>query len=62
MRPSKKIGIILGVLLLALPALGTDLAILRNGFSIRHERRETVGAATRLYLGRPRILSPMMVR
>jgi hypothetical protein len=51
MRPSKKIGIILGVLLLALPALGTDLAILRNGFSIRHERRETVGAATRLYLG-----------
>ena len=39
------------MLLLALPALGTDLAILRNGFSIRHERRETVGAATRLYLG-----------
>jgi len=39
------------VLLLALPALGTDLAILRNGFSIRHERRETVGGATRLYLG-----------
>jgi hypothetical protein len=51
MRPSKKIGIILGVLLLALPALGTDLAILRNGFSIRHERRETVGAATRLSPG-----------
>jgi len=51
MRPSKKIGIVLGVLLLALPALGTDLAILRNGFSIRHEHRETVGAATRLYLG-----------
>ena len=39
------------MLLLALPALGTDLAILRNGFSIRHERRETVGGATRLYLG-----------
>ncbi|MGH9549566.1 MAG: lytic transglycosylase domain-containing protein [Terriglobales bacterium] len=51
MRPSKKIGIVLGVLLLALPALGADLAILRNGFSIRHERRETVGPATRLYLG-----------
>ena len=51
MRPSKKIGIVLGVLLLALPALGAELAILRNGFSIRHERRETVGAATRLYLG-----------
>ena len=41
----------LAVLLLALPALGADLAILRNGFSIRHERRETVGSATRLYLG-----------
>ncbi len=51
MRPSKKIGIVLGVLLLALPALGADLAILHNGFSIRHERRETVGSATRLYLG-----------
>ena len=51
MRPSKKIGIVLGVLFLALPALGADLAILHNGFSIRHERRETVGSATRLYLG-----------
>ena len=38
------------VLLAALPALGADLAILRNGFSIRHERRETVGSMTRLYL------------
>ena len=28
----------------------TDLAILRNGNSIRHERREIVGAVTRLYL------------
>src|SRR6476660_10527511 len=51
MRPSKKIGIVLGLLLLALPAFGADLAILRNGFSIRHERRETVGSMTRLYLG-----------
>ena len=41
----------MGLLLLALPALGADLAILHNGFSIRHERRETVGTATRLYLG-----------
>ena len=39
------------MLLLALPALGADLAILHNGFSIRHERRETVGSVTRLYLG-----------
>jgi soluble lytic murein transglycosylase-like protein len=51
MMLSKKIGFALGLLLLALPALGTDLAILHNGFSIRHERRETVGSVTRLYLG-----------
>jgi soluble lytic murein transglycosylase-like protein len=46
----RKFGVGLGLLLLALPALGADLAILRNGFSIRHERRETVGSVTRLYL------------
>jgi Transglycosylase SLT domain len=51
MGSSKKLGLALGLLLLALPALGADLAILRNGFSIRHERRETVGSMTRLYLG-----------
>jgi soluble lytic murein transglycosylase-like protein len=28
----------------------TDLAVLRNGNSIRHERHQTVGAVTRLYL------------
>ena len=31
-------------------ASGADLAILRNGNSIRHERRQLVGAVTRLYL------------
>jgi len=36
--------------LLALPAFAADLAVLQNGFSIRHERRETVGTMTRLYL------------
>jgi len=51
MGSSKKLGFAFGLLLLALPALGADLAILRNGFSIRHERRETVGSMTRLYLG-----------
>jgi soluble lytic murein transglycosylase-like protein len=30
-------------------ASGTDLAILRNGNSIRHERRQVVGPLTRLY-------------
>ena len=51
MSSFRKIGIVLGLLVLALPCLATDLAILRNGFSIRHERRETVGSMTRLYLG-----------
>jgi hypothetical protein len=46
-----KLAFAVGVLLLAIPALGTDLAILHNGFSIRHERRETLGSVTRLYLG-----------
>jgi membrane-bound lytic murein transglycosylase MltF len=31
-------------------AAGADFAMLRNGFSIRHERREVVGSVTRLYL------------
>ena len=35
-------------------AAGADLAVLRNGFSIRHERREVVGSVTRLYLGADR--------
>ena len=32
-------------------ASAADLAILRNGNSIRHERRQVVGAVTRLYMG-----------
>jgi soluble lytic murein transglycosylase-like protein len=35
-------------------AAGADLAVLRNGFSIRHERREALGSVTRLYLGADR--------
>lgn len=34
-----------------LSASASDLAVLHNGFSIRHERREIVGSVTRLYLG-----------
>ena len=51
MGPRKKLGFALGLLLLALPSMGADLAVLHNGFSIRHERRETMGPVTRLYLG-----------
>lgn len=44
---------VLGVLVLgtSLFASAADVAVLRNGFSIRHERREIVGSVTRLYLG-----------
>jgi soluble lytic murein transglycosylase-like protein len=36
--------------LTALPSFAADLAVLQNGFSIRHERRESLGNMTRLYL------------
>ena len=38
------------LLLAALPCLASDSAILRNGFSIRHERRQIIGTVTRLYI------------
>ena len=34
----------------ALPCLAADSAVLRNGFSIRHERRQVIGTMTRLYV------------
>jgi soluble lytic murein transglycosylase-like protein len=51
MRSLTKLGLALGLWLLAIPVFATDLAILHNGFSVRHERRENLGAVTRLYLG-----------
>jgi hypothetical protein len=38
------------VAIATLPCLATDVAVLKNGFSIRHERREVVGDVTRLYV------------
>ena len=35
----------------SLPCLAADSAILRNGFSIRHERRQVIGTITRLFVG-----------
>jgi hypothetical protein len=32
-------------------AAAADLAVLQNGFSIRHDHREVVGSLTRLYIG-----------
>jgi len=34
----------------ALPCFASEVAVLKNGFSIRHERREVVGNMTRLYV------------
>jgi hypothetical protein len=33
-----------------LPCVAGDVAVLRNGFSIRHERRQIIGTTTRLYI------------
>jgi soluble lytic murein transglycosylase-like protein len=41
------------VLALSVPAMGSDLAVLHNGFSIRHDRREVMGTVTRLYVSPP---------
>jgi len=50
MKVPKPIG--LGLLLLAvqLPALCAEVAVLRNGFSIRFDRKEQSGENTRLYV------------
>lgn len=49
----KRLGIIfvllITLLLLALPCLAGEVAILKNGFSISHKRREVIGEITRLY-------------
>src|ERR1700729_697324 len=34
----------------ALPCFAAEVAVLRNGFSIQHERREVLGEVTRLYV------------
>jgi len=49
LRFTGKFGVLFA-LALAVPALAADFAVLHNGFSIRHERREVQGETTRLYL------------
>src|ERR1700728_1683990 len=46
----KPIQLALCLAILAASALAADSAILRNGFSIRHERRQVIGTVTRLYI------------
>jgi len=44
------LGIIALLAVAALPCLAGEVAVLKNGFSIKHERREVVGDVTRLYV------------
>jgi len=44
------LAVTLLVLVCSLPCWAGEMAVLRNGFSIRHERREVIGDVTRLYV------------
>lgn len=46
-----KFGFLAALAAVSTSSFCSDLAILRNGFSIRHERREVRGTVTRLYTG-----------
>jgi soluble lytic murein transglycosylase-like protein len=50
MNLTKSIGIVLLLSAAAIQASATDVATLRNGFTIRHESRAPMGATTRLFL------------
>jgi hypothetical protein len=52
MRVVTRLACALAFLVVPVCTFGADFAILRNGFSIRHERREVIGPVTRLYLNR----------
>jgi Transglycosylase SLT domain len=49
MSRTAKFGFLIGVVLASLSSFAGDVAILENGFAIRHERRQIVGIMTRLY-------------
>jgi soluble lytic murein transglycosylase-like protein len=50
MQLTKSIGIVLLLGAAAIQASATDVATLRNGFTIRHESRAPMGETTRLFL------------
>ena len=54
MTVSRKLALVLiaglAIIAWAIPSFATQDAVLRNGFSIRHERRTVIGAVTRLYV------------
>jgi len=51
MKLPKSVGIAIVLLAAQLSAFGAEMAVLRNGFSIRFERKEITGNVTRLYTG-----------
>jgi hypothetical protein len=51
MKLLKPVGIALVLLAAQLSAFSAEIAVLRNGFSIRIERKEKIGNLTRLYTG-----------
>ncbi len=53
MTASRKLAfglVSLAITALAAPSFASQDAVLRNGFSIRHERRQVMGSVTRLYV------------
>ena len=48
MKKSLQLGLFIA--LVAANAFASDSAILRNGFSIAHDHRQTIGSITRLYI------------
>jgi soluble lytic murein transglycosylase-like protein len=45
-----RLSVLVTLVIASLPCFAAEVAVLRNGFSIRHERREVVGNITRLYV------------
>jgi len=50
MRKLLKIAVLCTLFGMGIFAFGADVAVLHNGFSIRHEKREIIGSVTRLYV------------
>ena len=46
-----KLGLVAGLVMAAAWSQAAEVAVLRNGYSIRHERRAIVGSNTRLFTG-----------
>jgi Transglycosylase SLT domain len=51
MTIAAKVALGLALIAVSVAGFGADIAVLNNGFSIRHERREQLGSVTRLYMG-----------